>query len=355
MSEEIKLSRILVVDDKIHNVKLLNSILSSKGYDVLTADNGKLALEIAYDVLPDLVILDVLMPGMDGFQVAEALRANPDTRPIPILMLTALRELGDKVRGLEAGADDFLSKPFNTVELLARVRSLLRIKTLHDELEMKNALLERVLTHYVSKEIAREVMSNPDKNLQLGGTSSVVSVLFADIRGFTSFSERHEASQVTEALNCIFDDLAPVVFAHNGTLDKYLGDAIMAFYGAPIPSSDNAVQAIQTACEMRNRFIELRERTPLLKELGMGIGVCTGEAVVGNVGSSQMMNYTVIGNTPNTAKRLQENAKAGQILIDEQTYETCKGEIEAVAVSPLALKGRSGLITAYEVVSVKGV
>ncbi len=344
--------RVLVVDDQPHNVKLVESILSSEGYEVLTASDGQSALVIAYEQRPDLVILDVLMPGMNGFQVARALRKNPDTRPIPILMLTALRDLGDKVRGLEAGADDFLSKPFNVVELVARVRSLLRIKQLHNELEIKNALLERVLTHYVSRTIAREVLRNPEENLRLGGHTLEVSVLFADIRGFTAFTERHEAAQVTEVLNRIFDELASIVFAYNGTLDKYLGDAIMAFYGAPVPSVDKAMQAVRTAWEMQERFAHLRETMPVLRELGLGVGICTGEAVVGNVGSRQMMDYTVIGNTPNTAKRLQEQARSGQILVDEQTYAACRGMVRARRLLPLALKGRSEPVVAYEVLDV---
>ncbi len=353
MTESEKKPRILVVDDHPHNVKLLVSILKPKGYDVLCAYNGKEALAMAQESAPDLLILDVIMPEMDGFQVARAMRENEETRATPILMLTALRDMEDKIKGMEAGADDFLSKPFNTIELLVRVRSLLRIKELHDELEVKNALLERVLTHYVSKDIAREILSDPEHNLQLGGRSCNVSVLFADIRGFTRFSEQHQASRVTLVLNHIFNGLVPVIFKYNGTLDKYLGDAIMAFYGAPIPSINGPEQSVRTAYAMQHRFTEMRSDTPIINSLGLGIGICTGEAVVGNIGSEDLMDYTVIGSTPNIAKRLQEHALPGQILIDRETFHAVSDVIEAQAISPLNLKGYSEPVPVYEVVGVK--
>jgi len=352
MTEKSKVPRIVVVDDNPRNVRLVLSILKPNKYEIFPAYSGREALALVEEKSPDLVILDVLMPEMDGFQVARALRANPESRAIPILMLTALRELEDKVKGLEAGADDFLTKPFNAIELLARTRSLLRIKQLHNELEVKNALLEWVLTHYISKDIASEILSDPEQNLQLGGRSCQVSVLFADIRGFTSFSEQHKAVYVTQTLNYIFNGLVPTIFENKGTLDKYLGDAIMAFYGAPIPSLNSSEQAVRTACAMQQRFAEMYEVTPGMQSLGLGIGICTGEAVVGNIGSEQLMDYTVIGNTPNTAKRLQENARAGKILIDEHTYNEVQLLIEGRSIAPLNLKGRSELVPAYEVLAV---
>lgn len=351
---EQKPPQILVVDDNKRNVKLLISILGSRGYEILAAYNGLEALKSVAEHMPDLIMLDALMPEMDGFEVSRALRENPETKHIPILMLTALREVEDKVRGLEAGADDFLTKPFHTVELLARARSLLRIKQLHDELEKKNELLESILMHYVSRDIAREILSDPEQHLQLGGRNYNVSVLFADIRGFTNFSERHEPALVTEALNYIFNDLVPLVFENHGTLDKYLGDAVMAFYGAPISDVDNAQQALDTACAMQQRFVSVCQEMSILRGLGLGVGICTGDAIVGNIGSEQFMDYTVIGNTPNIAKRLQENAQAGQILIDESTYLAAKDSISAREIPPLWLKGRSAAVSAYEVLWVQG-
>ena len=344
--------RVLVVDDSERNVKLVHTLLSKQGYEILVAYDGMQALKTVEQTPPDLILLDVMMPGMDGFEVARILRSNPQNRAIPILMLTALRDLEDKVKGLEAGADDFLVKPFHTVELLARVRSLLRIKQLHDELQSKNSLLEHVLMHYVSREIAQEILRNPEQNLKLGGESCTVSVLFADIRGFTHFSEQREARQVIQVLNQIFNCLTPVVFEHNGTLDKYLGDAIMAIYGVPLTVSESSEQAVRTAWEMQHCFAELQKEIALISELGLGIGVCTGEAVVGNVGSDQFMDYTVIGNIPNMAKRIQEHAGPGQILIDTRTYEDVNSLIEVKEIIPLYGHGFSAPIRAYEVMSV---
>jgi adenylate cyclase len=346
-------ARILIVDDNKHNVKILQSLLAAQGHEIFVAYNGKEALDRVAQVSPDLVVLDVIMPDMDGFVVTRVLRANAETKAIPILMVTALNDLKEKVKGFGVGADDFLSKPFNGVELLARVRSLLRIKRLHDELREKNALLERVLTRYVSEEVAREILGNPTQNLQLGGQSCEVSVLFADIRGFTHFSEQRHPSQVIEMLICIFSRLTPVVFDYHGTLDKYLGDAIMAFYGAPIPSPNSPEQAVCTAWAMQQGFAELKRERLDIESLGLGIGICTGEAVVGNVGSERVMDYTVIGNTPNTAKRLQECAQASQILIDERTYQAVGKIAEARAVDPLDLKGGSHPTQAYEVLAVE--
>lgn len=346
-------AQVLVVDDNERNIRLLESLLSRQGYVVLTASDGLQALEMVHQNLPDLVVLDVMMPGLDGYEVARALRSAPESRAIPVLMLTALREMEDKVRGLEAGADDFLVKPFNAVELLARVRSLLRIKQLTDELQVKNALLERVLTRYVSRDVALEILSNPEQNLQLGGRSCTVSVLFADIRGFTHFSETREAGEVIEMLNYVFNRLTPVVFEHHGMLDKYLGDAIMAVYGAPLILVNGAQQAVITACVMQQRFAQLCRERPLMRELGLGVGISTGEAVVGNIGSDQFMDYTVIGHIPNLAKRLQENAEAGQVLVDSSTYEAVTAVAEAREVLPLYGKGITTPIRAYEVLGLK--
>lgn len=352
-SETEKLPRILIVDDREDNVRLLRSVLKREGYEITVAYDGLEALDRVAEEPPDLILLDILMPKMDGFQVARALRANKETQAIPILMLTALTEVRDKIKALESGADDILSKPFYNVEVLARVRSFLRIKQLHDELQTKNALLERVLMRYISEEIALEILSNPDQNLQLGGQSCEVSVLFVDIRGFTRFAEQREPLQVTQVLSRIFNRLAPAIFEHHGTLDKYIGDAIMAFYGAPIPSPDNAAQAVQTAWAMQERFVQLRQESTAMSELGLGIGINTGEAVVGNVGSDQLMDYTVIGNTPNIAKRLQERALPGQILIGERAYQIIKEIVKAREIEPLHLKGISEPVRAYEILGVE--
>ncbi|NBD35678.1 MAG: response regulator [Chloroflexi bacterium] len=344
---------ILVADDNRHNVRMLESILKPEGYDLVVANDGVEALKLVEEASPDLILLDVVMPKMDGLTVLKKLRENGENQGIPVLMVTSLDDLKIKIKGLKAGADDFLRKPFISVELLARVRSLLRIKHLNDELQMKNILLERVLTRYIPEDVASEIMRNPEQNLRLGGVTSEVSVLFADIRGFTNFSEQHSAFQVTDMLNQIFDSLTEPVFEYNGTLDKYLGDAIMAFYGAPLPSDDYAERALHTALAMQDRFTALMDVIPDMEELGLGVGICTGEVIVGNIGSHRLMDYTVIGQTANMAKRLQEHARPGQILIEDQTYHQVAELIQARPVKLPELQHYRQLKQIYEVTLVK--
>ena len=353
MNSSGDVSRILVVDDNRQSNEMVQLLLRGEGYEIIAAFSGPEALEKVSSAAPDLILLDAMMPGMTGFEVARVLRATPENYFCPILMLTALHELQDKVKGLEAGADDFLTKPFHAVELLARVRSLLRIKKLHDEVETKNALLERILMRYISKEVALQIMRDPEQHLKLGGEVGIVSVLFADIRGFTPFAESKKAKEVILILNKIFGHLTPLVFTYRGTLDKYLGDAIMALYGAPLASADSVKNAVHSAWMMQRSFTSLRTQHPDLSDLGLGIGICTGEAIIGNVGTNQFMDYTVIGNTPNLAKRLQEHASAGQILIDEETNLYLKGQIETEALAQFHYKGFRQPITAYNVLGIE--
>ena len=346
----MKREHVLVVDDHEENTELLEAMLGEFDYQILTARDGAQALARVEKKPPDLIIMDVRMPRLDGLEATRLLKGEPHTRAIPILLVTGMSDTSERVKGLEAGADDFLGKPFTRVELIARVRSLLRIKSLHDELEEKNVLLAQVLNRYVSEDVANEVLRDPEQNLKLGGHSCILSVLFADIRGFTPFSEKRPATEVVEVLNKVFSVLSPIVFEYKGTLDKYMGDAIMAFFGAPIAALDDAERAVRTAWRMQQRFNELRQASEVMSELSLGIGICTGEAVVGNIGSEHVMDYTVIGNVPNTASRLQSVAAGGKILIDEATYNAVKHAARAKSLEPLELKGRSGPVPAYELV-----
>ncbi len=349
--ESEKRNRILVVDDGVQNVELLKTYLTTAGYNVFAAYNGQEALEKVPQVNPDLILLDIMMPVLGGYEVCKRLKADEVTRFIPIVMITALRGMEDKIKGLEVGADDFLSKPFNSIELLARVKSLLRIKRLHDALEQKNKLLFNILNRYLVEEVSTMILDDPDRYLKLGGESRTVTVLFADIRGFTHFSEQHPPDRVVEVLNSLFSELTRIIFRHKGTFDKYLGDAIMAFYGAPISSDDDALRALQTALGMQKSFEELKKQNGDLAELGLGIGLDSGEVVVGNIGSEKVMDYTVIGDTANVAKRLQELADRGQILISQNTCRQARSDVLEVLVNekpPQSLRGKQEPIICYE-------
>jgi len=350
MIENAGQARILVVDDDARNTELLHAYLTSIGYEVITASSGEQALGIVAAQPPDLILLDVMMPGLNGLEVCARLKGREETRLIPIVMVTALRETKDKIRAIEVGADDFLSKPFNIYELAARVKSLLRIKRLHDELEQKNDLLYNVLNRYMSTEVSTQILRDPDRYLQLGGETRRVTVLFVDIKGFTQFAERHSPTRVVELLNTCFSELTKIIFKWRGTFDNFLGDAIMAFYGAPVSDEDDEWRALKTALELQETFQMWKGKwqTEDLTDLGLAIGLHTGEAIVGNIGSELVMHYTVIGDTANVAKRLQELAKKGQILISAATYCPVADRAMVRELEPQVLRGRQEPIKVYE-------
>jgi len=351
-NESARQGKILIVDDDPHNIELLQAYLTGMAnYQVVAARDGVQALEVVAAESPDLILLDIMMPRMDGYEVCSHLKNDENAKFIPIVMVTALRGTEERIKALEVGADDFLSKPFNIYELLARVKSLIRIKHLHDELERKNNLLFTILNRYLAQEVSSMILDDPKRYLKLGGESRKVTVLFADIRGFTKFSESHSPTQVVEILNGIFSELVKVVFKWKGTFDKYLGDAVMAFYGAPVSYEDDTWRAIQTAWELQQVFDnQVRSRNDAeLTELGLGIGLHTGEVVVGNIGSEWMMDYTVIGDTANVARRLQELAGKGQILISEAVYSEVGDHLKAICLPPQQVHGRQEPIVCYQI------
>ena len=204
--------KILAVDDNKQNLELLTRALSAAHYEVVTATDGPTALQLIDGGAVDLVLLDVMMPGMSGYEVCEKIRANDATRLLPVVMLTALHDMSHRIRGIAAGADDFLTKPFNREELLTRVKSLLRIKTLYDDIETKNALLRRVIGRYVSEAVAAEIVADPGRHLKLGGEKRDVTVLFGDLRGFTPMAERLDPEDVVDILNVYLSHVIDLVF-----------------------------------------------------------------------------------------------------------------------------------------------
>lgn len=346
--------RVVVADDDWLNRDLLKTYLEAAGCEVYAYPDGEQAWESICTLDPDLALLDIQMPRLDGLSLCRRIKDDSLTRLVPVIIVTALDSEEERLRAIEAGANEFIGKPFNSVILLTRVRSLLRLKHLHDELEHRNRVLQQVLNRYVDKDIADIILTDPERYLRLGGETRDVTVLFADLRGFTQFSAAHAASLVVEAINLVFNELTQVVFKNGGTFDKYLGDAIMAFFGAPLARPDDAHRALATALEMQRRFSDLREKKEhqILQSLeGLGVGVHSGEAIVGNIGSERVMDYTVVGSTVNIARRLQEVARPGEILISERTYERAPGAtVEGVArqtfpglEEPLALFSLRGL------------
>lgn len=352
MEAEKRRRRILAVDDNKQNLVLVEKALTNAHYEVLTAQDGPSALSVIDSATPDLVLLDVMMPGMSGYEVCQRIRANEATRLLPVVMLTALSDVADRVHGIEAGADDFLSKPFNREELLTRVRSLLRIKALHDDLEQRNRLLRTLFGRYVSEDVANEIVANPDRHLKLGGEKREVTVLFGDLRGFTPIAETLDPQDAVDVLNVFLTLVVDAVFEFSGTLDKFRGDGIMAFFGAPLVHEDDPSRAVRCALLMQERLKGVTfPKFPDLR-LHMGIGINTGIVIAGNIGSERRMDYTVIGDEVNTAQRFESNAGPGQILITGNTYERIKDSVQVRDLGALRVKGKNEGITAYDVLGV---
>lgn len=341
--------RILAVDDNKQNLDLLRKALTAADYEVVTAADGPTALNLMESAPSDLVLLDVMMPGMSGYEVCERIRANEATRLLPVVMLTALSEVSHRIRGIEAGADDFLSKPFNREELLTRVKSLLRIKKLHDDIETKNCLLRTLFGRYVSEKVAAEIVADPGRHLKLGGEKREVTVLFGDLRGFTPLAERLDPEDAVDILNVYLTIVIDTVFEFSGTLDKFRGDGFMAFFGAPMRRDDDPVNAVHCALAMQERLKDVTfAKFPDLR-LHMGIGINTGVVLAGNIGSERRTDYTVIGNEVNLAQRFESNAGPGQILITGSTYERVKESVDVRDLGHLRVSGKQDGVLAYDV------
>jgi adenylate cyclase len=346
--------RILVVDDNKQNLEILQKTLTAAEYEVITAADGPAALGLIESAAPDLVLLDVMMPDMSGYEVCERIRANEASRLLPVVMLTVLSEVTDRIRGIETGADDFLSKPFNREELLTRVKSLLRIKALHDEIETKNRLLRTLFGRYVSAEVAAEIVADPGRHLKLGGEKREVTVLFGDLRGFTPLAEQLDPQDAVDILNIYLTLVVDTVFRFGGTLDKFRGDGFMAFFGVPVRREDDPANAVRCALAVQEGLKRITfARFPDLR-LHMGNGINTGIVIAGNIGSERRTDYTVIGNEVNVAQRLESNAGPGQILMTGSTYERVKDAVQVRELGLLRVTGKQEGVRAYDVLCWRG-
>ncbi|MBN1991246.1 MAG: response regulator [Anaerolineae bacterium] len=526
---------ILIVDDEPVLHDILEGLLSIEGYRFASANNGVEALEKIAEVKPDLILLDIMMPRMNGFEVCRQLKANKKWQNIPIILITALDSKNDLAKGLDAGANDFVRKPFDRTELLARVRSMLRIKTQYDALEAQKRQLQaslhlkeefaRVTAQHLEElemlhEVGLRLMSNLDsdsvlsmtshvalkvipqavqcvmhllsgegqqllpvvfaedgskiispdvgieeivqrsletreaiyvakvaapsslqfdgkgallvvplldhqqaigtlslygpkphafdnshlhllsilahqatvalvktrffegraraqeqekqairnlfgryvsptvvdrlvdgaENLALGGKRQEVTVLFADLRGFTSFSENMPPEHLVEVLNQYFDLAVDAILGQEGTLDKFMGDAVMAFFNAPLPQPDHTLRAVRAALAMQQIVADYNLTSTDDWHLEFGVGLHVGQVVVGNIGTVQQMNYTAIGDTVNLAKRLQEHAHGGQIVLSQAAYQVVKNVVTAQDLGPVTVKGRATPVHAYQLV-----
>jgi CheY-like chemotaxis protein/HAMP domain-containing protein len=342
--------KILVIDDQPYDTILVSNYLREEGYEVLTANSGETALELVKEQRPDVVLSDVMMPGMDGFEVCYRIKTAPESVLTPVVLVTALDGRQDRIKGIQAGADEFLSKPINREELLARVRSLLRYQVARRDLELaQRKQLESMFKRYVSPTLVDDILTHPEKaELALTDRQNRQEgvAMFADLRGFTALSEALQPMQVVAILNEFFSALTQVAYRYEGTIFNMAGDCLLIGFGVPFPQEDAPKRAVKAAIDMQSAFEEVFTKWKNCYEgtFGLGIGINKGEMIVGNVGSSNYMNYTIIGDTVNVASRLTGQARKGEIILSESVFHALGNFSENLPIEPLApvqLKGKA--------------
>jgi adenylate cyclase len=359
---------ILAVDDQPANLRLLDAVLSPRGYRVLRASSGEQALELLPSSGADLVLLDIVMPGIDGYEVCRRIRSASETAYLPVVMITASGHQ-EKTRAIEAGADDFVSKPFDQSELLARVASLARIKRYHDtitrqaaelaewnaELEARvNTQLEELqrmsrLRRFLSPQVADLVINSGDDSI-LGSHRREIVVVFCDLRGFTAFAESSEPEEVMGVLGEYHAALGELIFRYEGTLERFTGDGLMVFFNDPIPLEGPTQRAVEMALVMRDRVAGLVEGWSRLgHDLGFGVGIAQGFATLGRIGYEGRFDYAAIGTVTNLAARLCGEADAGQVLVSQRVFSAVEAVAAGEPVGALELKGFSRPIRVFRV------
>jgi DNA-binding response OmpR family regulator len=362
--------RILVVDDIPDNVTMLTAHLASKGYQTLKAFNGIQALRIAVKERPDLIMLDVNMPQLSGLDICAQLKQREETENIPVILVTAHSDAEDIVRGFEVGADDYLIKPYNYLEMLARVRSMLRIRESQAQLRAANhqldelnqnleakvkqqvGELERVnkLRRFFSPQIVETIVSADAEDI-LKEHSREISVVFLDLRRFTPFAEQNTPQMVIQTVRSLHHVVGPIIFAYGGTLERFTGDGMMVFLGDPEPIDDYAEKAVRMGLEIRDAVRPLSAKwAEDGYDLKLGIGIATGVASMGSIGFEGRMDYAAIGTVTNLAARMCGKAAGEQILIDQTTADQLPDGIEVRPHGEVSLKGFKKGRKAFEVV-----
>ena len=360
-------SSILVVDDSEANRRLLVDLLTVHGYALRSAHDGASCLASVAETPPDLILLDVIMPGMDGFAVCRTLREDARYRMLPIVMVTSLDPYQERVKGLDAGADDFLSKPIHAPELLARVRSLLRVKHLYDQVEAQaielaawNASLEiRVaeevarseklmrLKRFLSPQLADLIVAGGAEDPLISHRREI-AVVFIDLRGFTAFAETTEPELVMLALREYHGAMGRLVEQFGGTLERFTGDGMMVFFNDPVPIPDPARRAVEMAVAMCSEAARLSAQWRKKGfALDAGIGVALGFATLGAIGFEQRIDYGAIGTVTNLAARLCAEAPGGEIYVSQRIHAEIDGAYATESLGDISLRGLSGTQRVY--------
>lgn len=324
MTGRASAGHVLVVDDDRVNRLLLTRSLEREGHRVSSAENGRTALRLLHEEPPDVVLLDIVMPGLDGVFVLERIKGDSALQHLPVIMISAVDEIDSVVRCIEIGADDYLAKPVNPVILRARINAGLAKKRLHD---VEQARVRDVFSRFLPEHVVDDVLARTDQDLRLGGVRSVGTVMFTDLRGFTAFSEVRPPELVIETLNKYFDETSDSILEHGGTLVAYRGDGFLAVFGAPIEVEDHADRALATARDIVEvrlpRFNSWLRDEGVGQEIRLGVGLNSGPFMSGNVGSPRRLEYTVHGDTVNTASRIEGMTKTvgSPILVAHSTRE----------------------------------
>ncbi|MDP9302302.1 MAG: response regulator [Actinomycetota bacterium] len=363
--------RVLAVDDLPQNVRLLEAMLGSRGFAVIPATSGVEALEKVKADQPDLVLLDVLMPGMDGYEVCRRIREDPATRFLPVVMITS-SDSADRVTAIESGADDFIPKPFDQQELFARVRSLVRIKQYHDTIESQAAELtalntglearvaeqvdelERLnrLKRFLSPTLAELVLSSGEDMLE--SHRREIAVLFADLRGWTAFSVTTEPEEVMGVIRDYHEAMGALIRRFEATVGWFAGDGLMVWFNDPIPSPDPAARAVELALAMREAMAQLTSKWQRRGHgLDFSVGMALGYATLGRIGFDGRYDYGAVGTVLNLASRLCDQAASGQILVNDRMFDEVEALVDAEPAGELTLKGFTKPMTAFSIVQAK--
>ena len=366
------ITTILVVDDVRENVRLLEAVLAPQGYDVVAATDGPMALELVESMSPDLVLLDVVMPGMDGYEVCRRLRRSEATAVLPVIMVTA-SDGPEKTMAIEAGADDFIQKPFDHHELLTRVRSLLRIKRYHDTikaqagelLELNRTLEVRVQTQleelerlqrlrrFLAPQVVDALVVSGDDGI-LDSHRREVAMFFADLRGWTNFVDAVEPEELMRVLGEFHAAVGDLVRRFDATVGFIEGDGVQLFFNDPIEIPDAALRAVQLGCALREEMAEL---TPRWRKRGydldFGAGIALGYATCGEIGFEGRSDYAAVGVVTNLASRLADEASAGQILAAQRLYAEVEEHVDVEPAGEFTLKGFQRPVAAFNVLAVR--